>query len=100
MNGSRVSLSRFGGSGEIVGRELLLQAEAVIGQLLVASNPLLAGITSAAGLVQGRAVVAMERVDTLDLPYMAPWLLFGLLHVLTSAVLIWLTARCLRRART
>jgi len=100
MNGTRISVSRFGGAGEIAGRELLLQSQAVIGQLLVASNPLLTGFTSAAALVQGRAIVAMERIDVLDVPYVAPWLLFGILHVLTSAVMIWLTARCLRRART
>lgn len=100
MNGSRVSLNRFGGSGAIADRALLLQAEAVAGQLLVASNPLLAGITSAAGLVQGRAVVAIEKIDTLGVPYMAPWLLFSILHVLASIVFVWLTARCLRRART
>ena len=53
MNGSRVSLNRFGGSGAIAEHEALLQTQAVIGELLVASNPLLTGITSAAGLVQG-----------------------------------------------
>ena len=34
----------------------------------------------AAGLVQGRPVVAVERIDTLDVPYVAPWLLFSVLH--------------------
>ena len=34
------------------------------------------------------------------MPYVAPWLLFSILHGLASVVLIWLTARCLRRART
>ena len=100
MNGSRASLSRFGGPNAVAQNATLYQAEAVLGQLLVASNPLLAGITSAAGLVQGRPVVAMEQIDTLDVPYVAPWLLFSILHVLASVVLIWLTARCLRRART
>ena len=99
MNGSRVSLSRFGGPGGIAQREMLLQAQAVIGQLLVASNPLLTGITSAAALVQGRSVVGLEQVDTLTVPYVAPWLLFTILHGLASIVLIWLTARCLRRGR-
>ena len=82
MNGSRVSLNRFGGSSAIAEHEALLQTQAVIGELLVASNPLLTGITSAAGLVQGRPVVAMERIDTLDVPYVAPWLLFSVLHLL------------------
>jgi len=100
MNGSRVSSNRFGGSAAIAQGAVILQTEAVIGQLLVASNPLLTGITSAAGLVQGRSIVAVEQIDTLTLPYVAPWLLFSILHVLTSIVLIWLTARCLRRART
>jgi len=100
MNGSRVSLNRFGGSSAIAEHGALLQTQSVIGELLVASNPLLTGITSAAGLVQGRPVVAMERIDTLDVPYVAPWLLFSVLHVLTTIVLIWLTSRCLRRART
>jgi ABC-type transport system involved in multi-copper enzyme maturation permease subunit len=99
MNGTRVSSSRFGSAG-IASRETLLQAQAVIGQVLVASNPLLTGFTSAAALVQGRAVVAMEQIDTLNVPYVAPWLLFGIQHLLTSVVMIWLTARCLRRART
>ncbi len=100
MNGSRVSLGRFGGPTAATQNALLYQAEAVIGQLLVASNPLITGITSAAALVQGRPVVAIEQIDTLDVPYMAPWLLFTILHVSTSIVLVWLTARCLRRART
>ena len=78
---------------------LLLQFEAVVGQLLVATNPLLAGITSAAGLVLGRPLAAWERVGNVDLPYVAPWLLFGVVHLLVALVLIWLTARSLGRAR-
>jgi ABC-type transport system involved in multi-copper enzyme maturation permease subunit len=99
-NGSSISPGRLGGAAAIAQRPLLLQIEAVIGQILVASNPLLAGITSAAGLVQGRSTVAVEHVAGIDLLYVAPWLLFSILHVLASVVLIWLTARCLRRART
>jgi hypothetical protein len=52
------------------------------------------------GLVQGRSIVGVEQIGTLDLPYVAPWLLFSVLHALASVVLIWLAARCLRRART
>jgi ABC-2 type transport system permease protein len=94
------SPGRLGSSTLLAQGSGLLQIEAAIAQLLVASNPLLAGITSAAGLVQGRSVVAMEHVANIDLPYVAPWLLFAILHVLTTVVLIWLTARCLRRATT
>ena len=53
-------------SAAVAENALLFQAEAVIGQLLVASNPLLTGITSAAALVQGRPIVAVEQIDTLD----------------------------------
>jgi hypothetical protein len=66
----------------------------------VASNPLLAGIASAAGLVQGRPVVAVEQVAGAPLLYVAPWLLFAILHLLAAFALIWLTARALQRART
>jgi hypothetical protein len=97
-NGSpATSLGRTLGSSN----PLLLQAEAVVGQLLVATNPLLAGIASAAGLVQGRPLVAWERVgsNNVDLPYVAPWLLFGVVHLLAALGLIWLTTRSLGRAR-
>jgi hypothetical protein len=77
----------------------LLHTEAIIGQVVAASNPLMAGITSAAGLVAGRPVVAFEAVAQVELLYVAPWLLFAVLHVLASMVLIWLTGRALRRAR-
>ena len=99
MNGSQASAGRLGSSAVTGQGPLLLQIEAVIGQLLVASNPLLAGISSAAALVQGRSVVALERVADVDLPYVAPWLLFSGIHAIAAVVLIWLTARCLRRAR-
>jgi hypothetical protein len=100
MNGSRVSANRFGGSDAAAQKQVLIQVQAGVGQLLIASNPLLAGIGSAAGLLQGRPVVGVERVASIDLLYVAPWLLFGVQHLLMSVVLIWLTARCLRRART
>jgi ABC-type transport system involved in multi-copper enzyme maturation permease subunit len=100
MNGSRVSPNRFGGPTAVAEWALLIQAQAIVGQVLVASNPLITGITSAAGLVQGRDLVAMDEIADVHLPYVAPWLLFSVLHVLGSAILIWLTARCLRRART
>ena len=61
---------------------------------------MITGITSAAGLVQGRELVAVDEIADVHLPYVAPWLLFSVLHALASTLLIWLTARCLRRART
>lgn len=91
------------GLGRTLGseNEVVLQIEAVVGQVLVATNPLLAGITSAAGLVMGRPLMAWERVGSnIDLPYVAPWLLFGVVHLLAALVLIWMTTRSLRRART
>jgi ABC-type transport system involved in multi-copper enzyme maturation permease subunit len=78
---------------------VLIQIEGMLGQLLGASNPLIAGITSAAGLVQGRPVVGVEQVLNVELVYVAPWLLFSIVHLLAALVLIWLTARALRRAR-
>lgn len=77
----------------------LLHLEAIVGQLLVASNPLIAGITSASGFVADRPIVGFERVLEADLLYVAPWVLFSIIHILTAAVLIWLTGRALRRAR-
>jgi ABC-type transport system involved in multi-copper enzyme maturation permease subunit len=100
INGPQNFPSRVFGANATPQSPSLLQLEAVVGQLLVASNPLLAGITSAAGLVQGRALAGVERVATIDLPYMAPWLLFGIIHLLAASLLIWLTARALRRATT
>jgi ABC-2 type transport system permease protein len=101
VNGSQGSVFTGSATGSLGQPDVpLLQAEAVVGQLIVATNPLLTGIASAAALVQGRPIVGMERiVNNFDLPYVAPWLLFGALHVVASAVLIWLTARALRRAR-
>jgi ABC-type transport system involved in multi-copper enzyme maturation permease subunit len=97
-NGPGSLPGRLGATAATLQSPLMIQVEAVIGQLLVASNPLLAGITSAAGLVQGRPIAAIEHSGSVDLPYVAPWLLFSVLHLLASVVLIWLTARCLRRA--
>ena len=77
----------------------LLHIEAGVGQLLAASNPLFAGITSAAGLVAGRSPVGFETVAQVELLYVAPWLLFAIMHVLASLLLIWLTGRALRRSR-
>jgi hypothetical protein len=80
--------------------EAVLQLEALAGLLIVATNPLLTGIASAAGLTQGRPLAAWESVgNTYELPYVAPWLVFGVLHVLMTLVLIWLTARSLGRTR-
>jgi hypothetical protein len=76
----------------------LLHVEAILGQLLAASNPLIAGIVSAAGLVAGRPVVAVEAVAQVELLYVAPWLMFAIIHVVASLLLIWLTGRALRRA--
>lgn len=77
-----------------------IQFDAILAQLVVATNPLLAGIASAAGLTQGRPLVGVERVGTVDLLYVAPWLTFGVIHVLAIVLLIWLTVRALRRDTT
>lgn len=100
MNGPGSMPGLLGGSSFLATSSFVLQLEAVVGQLLIATNPLLAGITSAAGLVQGRGVVALEQTSPATLPYVAPWLLFGVLHVLANVWLIRLTARALRRATT
>ena len=95
MNGSRVSSSRFGDAwpmGVVI--------HGIVGQLLVAGNPMVAGIASAAALVQGRPIASIDTVGNgFQVPYVAPWLLFSILHLLASAGLVWQTARCLRRAR-
>jgi hypothetical protein len=95
QSGPVTSLGRALGSSS----EMVFQLEAVAGLVLVATNPLLTGIASAAGLTQGRPLAAMERVNNYDLPYVAPWLVFGVLHILVTLVLVWLTARSLGRAR-
>jgi ABC-type transport system involved in multi-copper enzyme maturation permease subunit len=100
LNGPGASLNRAGNSVFAAQYPILVQIEAVVGQLLVASNPLIAGIASATGLVQGRPIASIEHAANIDIPYVAPWLLFAIQHVLTTTVLIWLTARCLRRATT
>jgi ABC-type transport system involved in multi-copper enzyme maturation permease subunit len=91
--------SPFRGSGQSPPSPPLLQTQAIVGQLIVATNPLLAGIASAAGLVQSRPLAGFERVANIDVLYISPWLLFGGLHLLVSLVLIWLTSRALGRAR-
>jgi ABC-2 type transport system permease protein len=78
----------------------LIQIEGALGQLIAASNPLVTGFTSAIGLTQGRPLVGVEQVLSVELVYVAPWLLFSIVHLLAALVLIWLTARTLRRART
>jgi len=98
FNGPQVSTLRL--SNGQPPSPLTIQAMGSVGELIVASNPLLAGLASAAGLVQARPVVGVERVMNVDLLYVAPWLSFAVLHVLASVVLIWLTARALNRART
>ena len=84
-------------ASELPGGGAWLQLDAIVAQLLTATNPLLTGIASAAGLVQDRPIVGFEQVGTVDLLYVAPWLVFGVLHVLAIMVLIWLTGRGLRR---
>lgn len=74
-----------------------LQVDAIVAQVLAATNPLLAGVASAAALVQGRPLVGTERVVQTDVLYVAPWLLFGIVHLLAIVLLIWLTGRALRR---
>jgi ABC-type transport system involved in multi-copper enzyme maturation permease subunit len=99
VNGPQSANLRFGGPGSAIdGSPLAIQLQAAAGQLLVATNPLLTGIVSAAGLVLGRPTLAVEEVSGIDLFYAAPWLLFSAVHLLATIVLIWLTARALRRA--
>jgi ABC-type transport system involved in multi-copper enzyme maturation permease subunit len=98
VNGPQVPTYRFGIPGVGPPSAPLLQLEGAAGQLAVASNPLLAGIASAAGLVQGRPLVGVEQIGTVEVVYVAPWLLFAILHLLATLVLIWLTTRSLRRA--
>lgn len=97
VNGSQTS--PFRGSGQSAPSQTVLQAQAIVGQLAVATNPLLAGIASAAGLVQARPLAGFEHVGNVDLLYVSPWLLFSVLHLLAAIILIWLTARALGRAR-
>ena len=65
-------------------------------QLLVATNPLLSGVASAVVLAQGRPLVFEERLGGHDITFVAPWLLFVVVHVAASALLALLTARALR----
>jgi hypothetical protein len=96
MNGPQWLANRYGGDAQVL-EPLTMQVGAIIGQVLMATNPLLTGVTSAAGLVAGRPVVGLERAANVDLLYVAPWLLFVVLHLLAAGALIWLTARTLRR---
>jgi hypothetical protein len=73
------------------------RTDAILAQLAIATNPLLTGVTSAAGLTQGRPLYGVEQVGAAELLYVAPWLTFGVLHLLAIFVLIWLTGRALRR---
>lgn len=98
LNGPEFATRRLGASSGGLHSETLIQVQAAVGQLLMASNPLFAGVASAAGLVSGRSIVGVERVVTLDVVYIAPWLLFSVLHLLATVLLIWLTARALRRS--
>ncbi|MGE3910796.1 MAG: ABC transporter permease [Chloroflexota bacterium] len=100
VNGPSTSTRLPGGADAASHGETLIHLEAAVGQIVTASNPLFAGIASAAGLVTGRPIVGVEQVASVDLVYVAPWLLFGLVHLLATFVLIWMTARALRRART
>jgi hypothetical protein len=70
----------------------------VLGQLVVATNPPLTSLVSAATLTEGKPLLFAERISGNDVWFVAPWLLFGLLHALASGVLVWLTARALRRS--
>jgi hypothetical protein len=74
-----------------------LQADAILAQLALATNPLLAGVASAAGLTEGRPLVGVEHVGNVELLYVAPWLTFGVVHLLAIVALIWLTGRAMRR---
>jgi len=96
LNGPQWLGNRYSGNAQVL-NPVTMQLEAVVGQLLMATNPLLTGVTSAAGLVAGRPVIALERVANVELLYVAPWLLFTGVHLLVAGALIWLTARTLRR---
>jgi ABC-type transport system involved in multi-copper enzyme maturation permease subunit len=98
LNGPTSAGLPFGRSSAIVEPgQLAIQGDAILAQLLTATNPLLAGIASAFGLTQGRPLVGVEQVGTVGLLYVAPWLTFGVVHLLAIALLIWLTGRALRR---
>jgi ABC-type transport system involved in multi-copper enzyme maturation permease subunit len=98
LNGPTSSSIPFARAGAVVeSGGGWLQLDAILGQLLSATNPLLTGIASAAGLTQGRPIVGMETVGTVDLLYVAPWLTFAVVHLLAIVTLIWLTGRALRR---
>jgi len=100
LNGSTSSAMQYTFSrpdAEIAARGSWLQFDAIVAQLVTASNPLLAGVASAAGLVQGRPIVGFERVGPVEVLYVAPWLLFGIVHLLAIVLLVWLTGRALRR---
>lgn len=99
LNGPQTVSNRLGPTdGDVFGGGVLLQFEAILGQLVMATNPLIAGITSASTLVRGRPIFSLDEIAGVDVLYVAPWLLFGIVHVLASVLLIWLTARALRRA--
>ncbi len=99
INGATNTSSRMGNTSLMQVDVAVLHVQAWIGQLLAATNPLVAGIASAAALAEGRPVVGFERILQTDILYVAPWLLFGVVHLLASVFLIWRTGRCLRRAR-
>jgi ABC-type transport system involved in multi-copper enzyme maturation permease subunit len=82
---------------EIVLRGGWLQFDAIVAQLVTATNPLLAGLASAAGLVTGRPMVGVERVGPVEVMYVAPWLLFAIVHLVAIVLLVWLTGWALRR---
>jgi ABC-type transport system involved in multi-copper enzyme maturation permease subunit len=100
VNGAESTSRRMANGHLADASPVLIHAQAMFGQLLAASNPLVAGITSASGFVGGRPIIGFEQVMHIDLLYVAPWLLFSIIHILASMVLIWLTGRALRRART
>ena len=95
----------FGGGGGLTGwllddvsEPLVIQAASTLGQILLATNPPLTSLFSAVSLTRGEAVVFTERISGHDIVLVAPWLLFSLLHGLAIVLLVWLTARALRRS--
>jgi ABC-type transport system involved in multi-copper enzyme maturation permease subunit len=78
---------------EVLESQQLAQIVAAIGQLLLATNPLLTGVFSAYALSEGHGLLFEESLGRQDVVFIAPWLLFALVHVIATAFLIALTGR-------
>ena len=76
------------------------QLVAIVGQVLVATNPPLTGVLSAVTLTQGHPLVFVERLGAHDVTFIAPWLLFLLVHAAAIGAAFLATIHALRRGRT